>query len=146
MCVCVCIYASMYLCVYVLCIYTVYIKWWPKLLEHLAYLRGFSCFCWIGHYNTHKTNYCQNYLRQKKSAGQWKWWTGPLKVLDLNPWANLGELKKKNRSIVHSKKSLWLELQKAWDNISVEVLRKYIDTMPEICAAVIAAKGGYTKS
>ncbi len=38
--------------------------------------------------------------------------------------------------------TLWLELQKAWDNFSVEVLRKYIDTMPERCAAVIAAKGG----
>ncbi len=57
-----------------------------------------------------------------------------------------GELENKlNRSIVHSKESLWLELQKAWDNISVEVLRKYIDTMPERCAAVIAAKGGHIK-
>ncbi len=37
------------------------------------------------------------------------------------------------RSIVHSKERLWVELQKAWDNISVEVLRKYIDTMPERC-------------
>ncbi len=49
------------------------------------------------------------------------------------------------RSIVHSKESLWVELhelQKAWDKISVEVLRKYVDTMPERCAAVIAAKGG----
>ena len=48
-------------------------------------------------------------------------------------------------SIVHSKESLWLELRKAWDNVSVDVLRKYIDTMPERCAAVIAAKGGHTK-
>ncbi len=98
-CVCVCIYASMYLCVYVLCIYTVYIKWWPKLLEHLAYLRGFSCFCWIGHYNTHKTNYCQNYLRQKESAGT-------VKMMDWPPqssgpqtqWANLGRVEKKQKT------------------------------------------------
>ncbi len=48
------------------------IQWWPKLLEHLEYLRGFSCFCWIGHYNTHKTNYCRNYLRRKESAGTLK--------------------------------------------------------------------------
>ncbi len=42
-----------------------------------------------------------------------------------------GELEnKQDRSIVHSKESLWLEMQKAWDNISVEVLRKYIDNMP----------------
>ncbi len=57
-----------------------------------------------------------------------------------------GELENKlDRSIVHSKESLWLELQKAWVNISVEVLRKYIDTVAERCAAVIAAKGGHTK-
>ncbi len=58
---------------------------------------------------------------------------------DLNPiqqiWCELEN--KLDRSIVHSKKSLWLELQKECDNISVEVLRKYIDTVPERCAAVI---------
>ncbi len=42
------------------------------------------------------------------------------------------------------RKAFGFELQKAWDNISVEVLRKYIDTI-ERCAAVIAAKGGHTK-
>ncbi len=52
---------------------------------------------------------------------------------------------KLDRSIVDSKESLWLQLQKAWDNISVEVLRKYIDSMPERCAAVITAKDGHTK-
>ena len=50
---------------------------------------------------------------------------------------------KLDRSIVHSKESLWLELQKAWDNVRVDVLRKYIDTMPERQSA--AAKGGHTK-
>ncbi len=123
------------------------IQWWPKLLEHLSYLRGFSCFCWIGHYNTHKTNYCWNYLRRKESTGILKMMDWPPQRPDLNPieqiWAELEN--KLDRSIVQSKESLWLELQKAWDNISVEVLRKYIDTMPERCVAVIAAKGGHTK-
>ncbi len=64
---------------------------------------------------------------------------------DLKPIEQIcGELENKlDLSIVHSKESLWLELQKAWDDISVEVLRKYIDTMPERCAAVIDAKGGH---
>ncbi len=45
-----------------------------------------------------------------------------------------GELENKlDKSIVHSKENLRLELQKAWDNISVEVLRKYIKTVPERC-------------
>ncbi len=57
-----------------------------------------------------------------------------------------GELENKlDRSIVHSKESFRLELQKALDNISVEGPRIYLDTMPERCAAVIAAKGGHTK-
>ncbi len=64
---------------------------------------------------------------------------------DLNPMEQIwGELENTlDRYIVHSKERLWLELQKAWDNISVEFLRKYIDAMPERCAAVIAAKGGH---
>ncbi len=67
---------------------------------------------------------------------------------DLNPIEEIwGELENKlYRSIVHSKESLWLELQKAWDNISVEVLRKYSHTIPERCAAIIATKGGHTKN
>uniref|UniRef100_A0A671RAA7 Tc1-like transposase DDE domain-containing protein n=1 Tax=Sinocyclocheilus anshuiensis TaxID=1608454 RepID=A0A671RAA7_9TELE len=66
---------------------------------------------------------------------------------DLKPIEEFwGELENKlDRSIVYSKESLWLELQEAWDNISVEVLRKYNDSMPLRCAAVIAAKGGRTK-
>ncbi len=113
-------------------------QWWQKLLEHFAYLRGFSCFCWIGHCNTHKTNYCPNYLRRKESAGTMKMMDLPPQSLDLKNieqiWSELEN--KLYRSIVHSKERLWVELQKAWDNISVEVLRKYIDTMPERCAAV----------
>ncbi len=60
----------------------------------------------------------------------------PPQSLDLNPIEQIcGKLENKlDRSIVHSKESLWLELQKAWSNISVEVLRKYIDTMTERCA------------
>ncbi len=48
---------------------------------------------------------------------------------DLNPIEQIwGELETKlDRPIVHSKESLWLELQEAWDDISVEALRKYID-------------------
>ena len=70
----------------------------------------------------------------------------PPQGLDLNPIDQIwGKLENKlDRYIVHSKESLWLELEKAWDHLSVEVFRKYIDTMPERCAAVIAAKGGHT--
>ncbi len=85
-----------------------------------------SCFCWIGHYNTHKTNYCWNYLQRKESAGT-------LKIMDWTPqspdrnsieqfWGDMENKLEKEKG----KESLWLELQNAWDNISVEVLRKYM--------------------
>uniref|UniRef100_A0A3B4V995 Transposase Tc1-like domain-containing protein n=1 Tax=Seriola dumerili TaxID=41447 RepID=A0A3B4V995_SERDU len=81
---------------------------------------------------------------RRKSAGTLKMMDWPPQSPHLNPiekiWSELENTL--DRSIVHSKESLW---QKAWDNISVEVLRKYIDTMPERCTAVIAAKGGHTR-
>ncbi len=69
----------------------------------------------------------------------WKWWTGPLKVRTSTSSSKFRASWKINWTdlLYIQRKSLWLELQKAWDNISVEVLRKYIDTMPERCAAVI---------
>ncbi len=71
----------------------------------------------------------------------------PPQGLVLNPTEQIwGELENRlDRSIVRSKESLWLELQKTWDKISVEVLRKYMDATPESYAAVIAAKGRHTK-
>ena len=73
----------------------------------------------------HSSNYCRNYLRQKESAGTLKMMDWPPESPDLNPIEQIwGELENKlDRSIVHSKESLWLELEKAWDNISVEVFR-----------------------
>ncbi len=71
----------------------------------------------------------------------------PPQSADVNPikqfWAELEN--KLDRYIIQSKESFWLELQKSWDNFSVKVLRKYVDTMPERCVSVIAAKGGHTK-
>jgi len=44
-----------------------------------------------------------------------------------------------------SEAAVWNSLQKIWNSIKVEDLRKYIDTMPDRCRAVIAAKGGHTR-
>jgi len=60
-----------------------------------------------------------------ETAGTLEIMDWPHQSLDLNPIEQIwGELENKlDRSIVHSKESLWLQLQKAWYNISVEVLR-----------------------
>ncbi len=117
------------------------IQWWPKLLERLAYLRGFSCFCWIGHYITIKQTIAGTTCDWRHLLKHWK-----LESRDLSPIEQIwGELENKlDRSIVHSKDSLWLELQKAWDNISVEfsVNTVYLHYARE---TVIAAKDGHTK-
>ncbi len=52
---------------------------------------------------------------------------------DLSPIEQFGVSLKIIQTIVHLKESLWLELQKAWDDINFEVFRKYIDTMSERC-------------
>ncbi len=79
------------------------------------------------------------------ATGTLKMMDCPLKVRTLTPSSKFGVSWKINWTDLHSNESFWLELQKAWDNISAEVLRKYTDTMPERCAAVIAANGGHTK-
>ena len=40
---------------------------------------------------------------------------------------------------------LRVAVREAWDTISIEQLDRLIDSMPERCAAVIAARGGHTK-
>ncbi len=52
---------------------------------------------------------------------------------------------KLEKSKATSEEVLWNQLQDAWSKITVEECRKYIDSMPQRCRAVIEAKGGHTK-
>ena len=47
--------------------------------------------------------------------------------------------------VIKIKETLWSEIKRSWETIRVEVLKKYIETMPERCRAIIKAKGGHTK-
>ena len=40
---------------------------------------------------------------------------------------------------------LWERMEKEWNNIEPEVCQRLIESMPRRVAAVIKAKGGYTK-
>ena len=64
---------------------------------------------------------------------------------DLNPIKLLlEELDRKVRETQPSSlENLWNILQEQWNAIQPETLRKLINRMPKICAAVIKNKGGY---
>ena len=66
---------------------------------------------------------------------------------DLNPIEQIWELidRKLHKSHVKIKETLWSEIKRSWEAIRVEVLKKYIETMPGRCRAIIKAKGGHTK-
>lgn len=86
-----------------------------------------TAYLYIGHYYTHSYKHCWNHLWESSSRICWKeWGTGPTSNSNLNTayqiGPNLGN--KVDGSIVHWKQSPWLELEKTWENISVEVLRK----------------------
>ncbi len=55
-------------------------------------LRGFSCFCWICHYKTHKTkkNKAGTICDGRNLLEHWKWWIGPSKSRPQPCRANLG--------------------------------------------------------
>lgn len=77
---------------------------------HVLELSGLFFCYWISRWNK-----CRNYLCQGKSAGR-------------------------QRLIVQPKENLWLTLQKSWENISVQVLSKNVDTVPEGWAAANTVK------
>ncbi len=66
---------------------------------------------------------------------------------DLNPIEQIWDLV--DRKIDKTKKTsieeFWRSMEKAWQSITEQELKKYIDTMPARCMAVIAAKGGHTR-
>lgn len=65
---------------------------------------------------------------------------------DLNPieqWFD--HIKSKLQGMERSSPdAIWRSLNTVWNRIKIKDLRKYIDTMPDRCRAVIKAKGGHT--
>ncbi len=54
-------------------------QWWPKLLEHLAYLRGFSCLFELAITIPMKRTIAGTTCSGRNLLEHWQWWTGPLK-------------------------------------------------------------------
>ena len=66
---------------------------------------------------------------------------------DLNPIEHLWDIldKKIDKSNVTSQDTLWEQIQAAWQEISLDTLKKLVMSMPDRMKAVIKAKGYHTK-
>ena len=92
-----------------------------------------------------------------KSARATKWFEDhgftvirwPAQSPDLNPiehlWYHLKRRLDDYDYPPNSLHELWERAQKEWNEIDVEVVRNLIRSMPNCVAAVLKAKGGYTK-
>ena len=71
----------------------------------------------------------------------------PPQSIDLNPIEQVWDLldSKIDKKPKTSVAALWRSMEEAFAEISVEELRKYINSMPARCRAVISAKGGHTR-
>lgn len=93
----------------------------------------------------HTSLLCRNYLAEAENAGKLKVMTWPPQSPDCNPiellWDELD--RKVRQECPTSKTQLWTLLQREWESISNQTLRKLIERMPRITRAVIKAKGGF---
>jgi hypothetical protein len=65
---------------------------------------------------------------------------------DLNPIEQVWDFVKSRleESDRVTKRTIWSELQNAWQLVTTEMVQRYIGTMNDRCGAVILAKGGHT--
>jgi len=92
----------------------------------------------------HKCKKVQNYLENK----DYKVLDWPSQSPDLNPiehvWQQLKVAIHNRGSKAKSLDDVFNIVQEEWDNFSMANLQKLVDSMPQRCQEVIAAKGGHT--
>lgn len=93
----------------------------------------------------HTSLLCKNYLTEAENEGTLTVMKWPPQSPDLNPIELLwDELDRRIRAeCPTSKNQLWTALQREWNNIPLETLRKLIERMPRIVRAVVKARGGF---
>ncbi|KAG1157215.1 hypothetical protein G6F36_014261 [Rhizopus arrhizus] len=73
----------------------------------------------------------------------------PAQSPDLNPIEHVWHHLKLKLSVYDTKAKgvheLWERIEKEWNTFTVDECRRYIDSMPDRCKAVIKAKGGHTR-
>ena len=114
--------------------------------EMLPYARQNLPRGWIFHQDNdpkHRSPLLQEFF-SKKNIRVLKWRS---QSPDLNPIEHIWqELKLRIGTENYANKAaLWKKVQEEWNNISQDRIIKLIDSMPQICAAVIVSKGMATK-
>lgn len=93
----------------------------------------------------HTSRLCKDYVERKERLGILKNMMWPPQSPDLNPievlWDHLDRCVREVN--ITSRDHLWRLLKEKWAAIEEETLNQLIERMPRVCAAVIAAKGGY---
>ncbi|KAG0923479.1 hypothetical protein G6F30_013865 [Rhizopus arrhizus] len=73
----------------------------------------------------------------------------PSQSPDLNPIEHIWHYLKLKLSAYDTRAKgvheLWDHVEKEWSTFTAEDCRRYIDSMPDRCRAVVAAKGGHTR-
>lgn len=93
----------------------------------------------------HSSKLCRGFLEEKEKRRVLNYMVWPPQSPDLNPIELLwDELDRKVRTkCPTSQKNLWEILQKAWTEITPQVLDKLICRMPRLCEMVIRKNGGF---
>ena len=95
----------------------------------------------------HTSNIVKEFFAEQRELGicyllDWPSWSPDLNPIE-NLWHHVDVIAKARTC--NNKEDLFRELEKAWESISVDYLRKLVDSMPARIQAVIKAKGGNTK-
>lgn len=93
----------------------------------------------------HSSKLCMNYISAKKNEKILDYMDWPPQSPDLNPIELLWDELDRNVRMMQptNKKQMWDFLRTSWHQIPAYKLEKLIARMPQVCASVIKAKGGY---
>ena len=93
----------------------------------------------------HTSHLCINYLKSKEDDGVLKILKWPPQSPDLNPIELLwDELDRRIRDLKPTSISrLWECMQEVWNGLESQTLRKLVERLPKLCAAIVKAKGGH---
>jgi transposase len=99
--------------------------------------------------SVHTASECTKYLKKRETEEGFKVLDWPSQSPDLNPienlWSILKASMKKRLGPPKNKEELWAQLLVEWTHLKDDLLARLVDSMPQRCQDVIAARGGPTR-